>query len=147
MSLTEDGRFLVVTHQAANSITVWDAESQKLVKTLETPEPRTLLCRGDGFYVANWGQGTISCFSASKNWELMNQFDVDKPNIVHLPAAQGKAFDGRLLATCHPPGAQGSYQSGRSFSFSILHYSVIPEARHEEVQDDVMALHALASGT
>src|SRR5262249_47414563 len=34
MALSEDGRFLVVTHQEAGSVTVWDAATRQMVKTL-----------------------------------------------------------------------------------------------------------------
>lgn len=114
-ALTEDRRFLVVSHQAANQVTIWDVVTNELVKTLETPLPRNVLCRGDGIYVVNSGKGLISFFSATKQWELTNQFEVDKPNIVHLSAAQGKAFNGQLLVTTHAPGAEGSYHGPQVF--------------------------------
>src|SRR5262249_29380526 len=107
MALSEDGRFLVVTHQGADSVTVWNAATLQLVKTLETPAPRSVLCRGDGIYVANFGKGIISHFAAKNDWELVNQFEVDKPDIKHLSAARGSAFKGLLLATCHPSKQSG----------------------------------------
>src|SRR5690606_32807614 len=44
-----------------------------------------------------------------------NEFEVDKPNIVHLSAAQGASFRGELLVTCHEEGPQGSYRGPTIF--------------------------------
>lgn len=109
MALTEDGKHLIVAHQGSNSLSVWDVLADKVVKTIETPAPRFVMCRGNKVFIINNGEGTISLFARDKNWELVNQFETGSKNIVHISAPRGEFFKDELLATSHGQGPTGSY--------------------------------------
>ncbi len=104
MALTEDGRYLVVTHQAADKVSVWDVVAGKLHRTVKTPSPRCVLCRGDGVYIGHSADGTIRFFSRKKNWSLVDEFDVKKTAIVALSAPRGEYFKQQIIVTCHGGG-------------------------------------------
>jgi WD40 repeat protein len=109
MTLSEDGRFLMMSHQGAESVSVWDVRGERLAAVLESPTPRNLLSRGNQLYVAGHGEGVVSVFEFGESgWRFAEQFEVDHPHIVHLAAAQGEHFDGRILVTCHEGGRTAS---------------------------------------
>jgi S1-C subfamily serine protease len=128
-TLTEDGRFLVVSHLGSDQVSVWDAATGAAVKTLRAERPRSLLSRGQQLFVVNDGKGTISEYGISEDWKLVNQFDVGQPKIVHISAARGAAFDGLLLATCQAPGVEGSYRGPSVFAVDTIKDEVKAAAR------------------
>lgn len=115
MAMTEDGRYLVVSHQTANQLTIYDVLSRKVAATVATTAPRCVLCRGDKIFVSNYGQGTISVFAHRDEWQQVNELKVLKPNVVHLSAPGGKNFADTLLITCHGDGPEASYQNSQVF--------------------------------
>lgn len=119
MAMTEDGRFLLTSHQTAGIVSVYDVLQEQFVASLETPSPRSILCRGDRIFVANFGEGTISIFSQSPSWQLVDQVEVEKRNIVHLAAPQGKHFKNELIVTCHDDVPQASYRGPHTFHLDV----------------------------
>ncbi|MCA9044246.1 MAG: hypothetical protein KDA69_08000, partial [Planctomycetaceae bacterium] len=110
MDLTEDGRFLVISHQSANLVTIYDVLQRQVVHVRTTTAPRSVLCRGPFAFVANFGEGTISVFNREKDWQLVNELQVIKTGIAHLSAPAGPAFANEILVTCHGEGADSSYR-------------------------------------
>lgn len=108
--MTEDGRHVLFTHQLANRVSVYDVLGGTVTHVIETPAPRSVICRSGKAYVANFGTGTISVFDSSLDWQLVAKLRTLKPDIVHLSAARSEKFNGELLVTCHGPGRQASYQ-------------------------------------
>ncbi|HBJ35799.1 MAG TPA: hypothetical protein DDZ51_13845 [Planctomycetaceae bacterium] len=108
--MTEDGRHVLFTHQLANRVSVYDVLGGEVTHVIETPAPRSVICRGDKAYVANFGTGTISVFDSSLDWRFASKLRTLKPNIVHLSAARVDKFNEELLVTCHGEGRQASYQ-------------------------------------
>ncbi len=102
--MSEDGNFLIITHQAANRVSVYDTQAGKVLKTMSTEAPRAVICRNGHAYVANFGKGTISVFSQARQWARSNELQVDKAEIMYLSAAGGRNFQNELLVTCHPGG-------------------------------------------
>ena len=100
MTLTEDGLYLLVAHEDVSRVTVWDVKAGTLVKTIESPSPRHILCVGDRVYVANYGKGTISVYSGAPEWSIVDQLLVGHDEVYYLSAPQGKYFDDTILATC-----------------------------------------------
>ncbi|MCH7727501.1 MAG: hypothetical protein IH991_13610, partial [Planctomycetes bacterium] len=100
MSLSEDGRFLIVAHEMANQISIWDAQTAKHIKVIATPRPSFVLSRSKRVYVANNTKGTISLFAIDKDWEFTDQLQVGQNNIRSLSAPLGKNFEGVIFATC-----------------------------------------------
>lgn len=94
MGLTEDGRYLVAGHREADSISVVDVRSLDLVKTIDTPAPTALLCRGDQLIVANLGVGSLSVFSQQKEWEQLKAVPVGDPNPEYISAPGGRNYRG-----------------------------------------------------
>ncbi len=60
MALTEDGAWLVLAHQADNSLSIWDVSKNAIVRSVPCKSPVWILARGDKIYVANNGEGKIS---------------------------------------------------------------------------------------
>lgn len=110
ITMTEDGRFVLTSHQTSGRVSIYDVLQEQFVGFLETRSPRSILCRGDQVFVANYGEGMISVFSRTQSWRLIDEVEVEEPYIIHLSAPQGKYFDGKLLVTCHEGRPQGSYR-------------------------------------
>ncbi|MGC4005694.1 MAG: hypothetical protein QM811_22270 [Pirellulales bacterium] len=98
-AVTEDGTRILVGHVTTDAISVLETSTGKVVKSIATPAPISLLVRGDKLFVANKGKGTISVFSIAKDWEKIDEVEVGHPDVKVISAPQGKAFDGWILAT------------------------------------------------
>ncbi|MCR9197584.1 MAG: trypsin-like peptidase domain-containing protein [Planctomycetaceae bacterium] len=131
MALTEDRRFLVITHQSTHMVSVYDLETESVTATMSTESPRSVLCRGDQVFVANYGEGTISVFSISSGWKQTNELMVGKKYIVHLSAAQADNFAGELLVTCHVPDS-------RSYG-GTTYFVDVARDRHKEIGGHALA--------
>ncbi len=103
LTMTEDGRHLILAHEAKNKLTVWDVARQKVVKTLSCPSPRYVLARGDQLYVACFGQGSIRIIERSDDWKAGGDIDAGVKNVHYLSAPRGKFFEDRILATGKNP--------------------------------------------
>jgi hypothetical protein len=114
MAMTEDGLYLVLAHQAADSISVWDVKAGKTIKSVDVTAPRALLCRGGDVYVANDGKGTITVLDGKKDWKIARKISIERPNIVHLSAPHEKYFKDELIVTCHE---QGQYSQVNSYIY------------------------------
>lgn len=108
--MTEDGRHVLFTHQLANRVSVYDVLRGEVTKVIESPSPRSVICRGEKTFIANFGTGTISVYDRSLDWRLAAKLRTLKPDIVHLSAARGAKFNDELLVTCHGPGPEASYR-------------------------------------
>ncbi|MEZ5943612.1 MAG: trypsin-like peptidase domain-containing protein [Planctomycetaceae bacterium] len=115
MDMSDDGRYVIFTHQAANLISVFDVLQQKVLYSRSSTAPRSVLCRNGQAYIANFGEGTISVYSQGNEWRRTNQLQVIKPGIVHLSAPSGSYFANELLVTCHGEGNQASYQDSHIY--------------------------------
>lgn len=104
MGITEDGAQLLIAHQAANQVAVWDVRGQKITHTLKCSEPRFVLCRGGKAYVANYGKGTITVFDRSQSWALVNELLAGGKEVKYLTAPGGKYFKNIIVACCGPSG-------------------------------------------
>jgi serine protease Do len=102
--MTHDGRFLVITHQGANQVSVYDVLEDRVVQTARAEAPRAVICRNGRAFVANYGKGTVSVFAENRRWSLVNELQVDKPNVKYVSAAGDPHFRDELLVTCHPGG-------------------------------------------
>jgi serine protease Do len=100
LEMTEDGLFVLVAHEAADKLTVYDVKAGKVLKTVSCPAPRHILCRGGKAYVANFGKGTISVLDPAKDWAPANQVLAGDKEIYYLSAPGGKYFRGQILACC-----------------------------------------------
>ncbi len=115
MAMTEDGRYLAISHQADNQLTVYDVFDSKIATSIATVAPRCILCRDNKLFVSNHGQGTISVFEQGGDWRQVNELKAGKPNVVHISAPGGQNYRGELVVTCHGPGRQASYQDSHVF--------------------------------
>ena len=100
-AVTEDRAFIAFTHQEANKVSIWDVGKEQVVQAFDTTSPRSVISRGNKFYVANYGEGTISVFSFSTKWEFSDQLEAGHPRVLHLSAPFGKHFKNLILVTCH----------------------------------------------
>lgn len=99
LTLSDDGSHLLVAHEEANRISLWDVQTGKRVKTLPCPSPRHILCVAGHVFVANYGEGTVSVYS-QKTWEMTDQLLAGHQDVYYLSAPQGRNFKGVLIATC-----------------------------------------------
>lgn len=99
MALTEDGRYLVIAHDDANLLTIWDVAVGKVIANVATPTPQALLCRGDEVFVGSRTSPMIRVYS-QKDWKPSNELSVGKSGVYLLSAAGGKNFKGQLFVSC-----------------------------------------------
>ena len=99
-AMTEDGRQLVLTHQVAHFVSIYDVMSKQVTATIPCQSPRSVICRGEEAYVVNFGESTISILSRANGWKKINDVKLPKPYIDHIAAAQGKQFNRELIASC-----------------------------------------------
>lgn len=99
MAATEDGKLLILGHQAEDKLTVWDIATAQPVTEVKCLSPRHILARGEKIYVANFNEATISVYS-TKTWKLLDEVEAGLPNPWYLSAPQGKHFKNLLVATC-----------------------------------------------
>lgn len=97
LETSEDGTLLFAAHPEANKVSVWDLRRTRLVKTLETPEPRALLYRAGKLFVAPTKQPVIRVFSQAVDWKLADELKVGAP-VFNLTAPRGAAFANQLVA-------------------------------------------------
>lgn len=119
MAMTEDGQYLLMSHQGSDQVTIYDVQAERFIGSLNTPSPRSILCRGNRVFVANYGEGTISVFQRGEKWKQVDELQVEKPLIVHLSAPQGKNFRSELIVTCHGEGREASYQDAHIFRLEV----------------------------
>ena len=82
MELSDDGVYLILSHQAENTVTIYNTHDDEIVTVLETPSPRNVLGRDGHVIVADNVTGTISIFSAEKEWSRIKEIRLPKPGIV-----------------------------------------------------------------
>lgn len=120
MSLSEDGRILAVSHQGASRVSLWNVVGNTMAKSISTPNPRSLMMRGNKLIVANDGDGTVSVFEEQQgNWNLTRTITLPMLHVVHLSAPRGKAFQNHILVTCHGDGPTASYTSSKVFDLNL----------------------------
>ncbi|MCE9554544.1 MAG: hypothetical protein K8T91_14385 [Planctomycetes bacterium] len=100
MTASEDCRYLAVLHPGEDALTILDFKTQEIVKELKTNRPTWAIFRGDRLIVANGGAATLSIFAPSKNWELLDEVKVGRPEPELLAAPQGKNFNNFVLVYC-----------------------------------------------
>jgi hypothetical protein len=119
MAMTDDGRFLVLSHLTDNLVSVYDILQNKVVAAVTIESPRSVLCRADHVYVASYGEGTISVLTRPGGWKLINELQVAHSNIVHLAAPGTEFFSDQLIVTCHGDGNKASYEDSHIFLVNI----------------------------
>jgi DNA-binding beta-propeller fold protein YncE len=106
MEMTEDGKYLVIAHQEAKKVTIWDVEHDREIKTVSCPSPRFVLCRGGRCFVANYEEGTVSVIDPQNDWTVRDEILVGAKETYYLSAPGGRFFQGTILATCGPGGGR-----------------------------------------
>lgn len=119
LTITEDGHHVIMSHQTADIVSVYDVVHDRVVHVIGTSSPRALMSRGDRLFVGNFGKGTISVFSASKGWSLENELQVTKKEMVHISAPRSRNFAGEILVTCHGPGQTASYEDSQIYLVDV----------------------------
>ncbi|MEZ6134656.1 MAG: trypsin-like peptidase domain-containing protein [Pirellulaceae bacterium] len=119
LDITDDGRWLVISHQLGDVVTVYDVLNSKIDRVIHVQSPRTVVCQGDRLFVANFGLGTIGVYSISQGWQLIDELQVPKKQIIHLSIADGPDNHDVLLVTCHGEGRQASYQDTHNYKIDV----------------------------
>lgn len=97
MAVTPDLQFLLVAHQEANKVTVWEvADPTRQAGEFECPAPRFILSRGDKVYVGSYDSGMINIFD--RRWKLINQVRSGIRPLYHLAAPKGNHFADKMIA-------------------------------------------------
>ncbi|MDA1230246.1 MAG: hypothetical protein O2856_05690 [Planctomycetota bacterium] len=60
LTMSEDGRYVMISHQAAGVVSIFDVLADKVSHVISTPSPRALLSRGNQLFAGNFGEGEIS---------------------------------------------------------------------------------------
>ena len=99
MTVTEDGKLLLIGHAKENQLTVVETTTGKTVKSIAVDSPICVLTRGDKVLVANKSTGTISVYSISKNWEKIDELETGFKELKWISAPGGKFYQDVVLAT------------------------------------------------
>ncbi len=106
MALTADGNWLVVAHDAANELTVWDVATGKLARKVECKSPQYVLCRDTRVFVANGDEFTVTIYDMQNDWKITKLVQplfkhggdrVSRMPAAFLSAAKGDSFNNKLL--------------------------------------------------
>ena len=100
LAVTEDGKHLIVSHEAENLLTIWDVVAGKVEGAIACPSPRFVICRGDKVYIASHGKGKIEILNIS-DWNVENEVLVGQSEVDYLSAPMGKTFKDEIVAACH----------------------------------------------
>ncbi len=119
MAMTEDRKFLVVSHQDKHQVTIVDVLSGKVVATTKVNAPRSLLCRGNSVFVSSRGEATISVLSQVDEWKVIDRLNVPTTEVVYMSAARDHGFKDEILVTCHGKGSDASYQDCHNYIVDI----------------------------
>lgn len=98
MALAADRGLLIVAHESANLVSLWNLKTGVMVKKCECDAPAFVLYRSGRAYAANFAKGTISVFDGKKDWELADQVETGMKTVRHLSAPLDPFFKGLLLA-------------------------------------------------
>ncbi len=107
MALTEDGRYLLLSHEEADHVTVWDVAAGRAVQTIGCPSPRAMICRGGHLFVGSFGHGKVLVFD-EKTWGQTDELLTGLTDVQYLSAAAGPAFGDRLIASCGGSANRGT---------------------------------------
>ncbi len=100
MAMTEDGAVLLVAHESAGQVTIWDTRRGEKIASLDCENPRHILCRGSKAFVANHGAGTITVLSERNGtWTISDQLLAGNENVYYLTAPGGSHFKNELIAS------------------------------------------------
>lgn len=101
MSMTEDGKHLVICHEAFHEVTILDALTGKVITTVNTMNPRSALCRGNYVFISHSHQNMITVLSRIDEWKKLDSLNIPKKFIVHMSAPLDDYFKDEILVTCH----------------------------------------------
>jgi len=96
LALSRDGRFLYVAENLADSLTVVDVASRRIVQRLGTGSyPYAVVAASDGrVYVSDWGAGTVHVYHALASGKLATERPID---VGRHPSALAVSADGTRL--------------------------------------------------
>lgn len=98
--MTEDGMSVVLAHEEAGKLSIWDVRAEKVVRTISSASPSYVLCRGGRVFVANRKKGAINVFDPPKEWRLSDEILLKDNDLCYLSAPGGEHFKGVILASC-----------------------------------------------
>ena len=116
MAMTEDGLYLFWPIRPPIQSLSGTLKRGRCSRAWTLLAPRAILCRGGEVYVANGGKGRITVLDGKKEWQITRKISVERPNIVHLSAPQGKYFKDELIVTCHE---KGQYSQVNSYIYRV----------------------------
>ncbi len=112
MSLSEDGRQLLLTHEEANRLSVIDVVSGKSVAAVTIPSPRFVFARGGKVYVASSDGGLVVV--DPKEWKSLDIIPVEGKRVTWMGTRSAGEFDGKIiLAHAAPPWSELDVRTGQ----------------------------------
>ncbi len=105
MTLSEDGKDLILAHKKANRISVWDVATGRHMHDVEIDEPHFLLSRRQYVFVLNSAKATLTPLSKSRDYKASRPFALEIGNPYFIAAPGGRFYKGQMLIT---GGREGS---------------------------------------
>ena len=102
MSLSENGRHLLVSHEKANKISVIDVKTCRPVASVTIPSPRLILCRGGKVYVASSEGGGITVVDPV-GWKAVGMLRTGDRKVLWMDTL-AREFDGKIALVLAPGG-------------------------------------------
>lgn len=99
MTLTEDGKFLLIGDEQSDKVYVWNVVTQSIVKTIDVMNPVSILCRKNRSYIVNKEEGSLTVISNLPDWKVDYTFKTNDNSIFYISAPGGEYFKHQLIAT------------------------------------------------
>lgn len=96
--LSEDHRYLAVTHYKENLVSIINTETLEIEKQFESPNPGPMLSRGQTLYLSDAKNGLIKTY-AQGSWEQQDELYAGANEIIQLSAPQANHFNDSILVS------------------------------------------------
>lgn len=99
MSLTEDGKFLIIGDEPSDKVFVWNVLTQSISKTLDIKSPSYILCRKNKAYIVNRNEGSLTILSNSTDWKIERTIRIGDNTVNFISAPAKDNFKDKILAS------------------------------------------------
>lgn len=99
MTLTEDGKFLLIGDEYSDKVFVWDVVNQTIIKTLDIKNPVYILSRNNKAFIVNKEEGELTIIANAPDWKIDKIIKTGDKSIYFISAPSGSFFQDNLIAS------------------------------------------------
>ena len=97
-SITEDGKYLLISQIERHKLIIWDIENCKVVKEIPCNSPTCSIERNGKIYVSNFSEGTLTVISR-KTLKVAKKIHLHNAKVKYLAAPGGSYFKNKIYIT------------------------------------------------